>query len=132
MAPLIVTVFLFLLLAGSGIAQEQKHQRLNVVWSTIGGTTSSLWVTKDAGIFAKHGLDVQLILILASTRAAASIVAGDVDIGLIGSTAPGVLTQGSNGISDAIVQHLDFTLVTPSNPAPGAGAASMAAACDLT
>jgi len=38
----------------------------------------------------------------------------------IGNTAPGMLTQGSNGISDAIVQHLDFTLVTPANPAkPG-------------
>ena len=31
----------------------------------------------------------------------------------VGATAPGVLTQGSNGISDAIVQHLDFSLVTP-------------------
>src|SRR6266511_3501510 len=52
MARLIVTVYLFLLLTGLATAQEQKLQRLNVVWSTIGGTTSSLWVTKDAGIFA--------------------------------------------------------------------------------
>ena len=38
----------------------------------------------------------------------------------VGATAPGVLTQGSNGISDAIVQHLDFSLVTPNNPSqPG-------------
>jgi uncharacterized protein (TIGR03437 family) len=38
----------------------------------------------------------------------------------IGTTAPGVLAQASNGISDAIVQHLDFSLVTPANPAqPG-------------
>jgi NitT/TauT family transport system substrate-binding protein len=88
MARLIVTVYLILLLTGLATAQEQKLQRLNVVWSTIGGTTSSLWVTKDAGIFAKYGLDVQLILILASTRAASSIIAGNVDIGLIGSTAP--------------------------------------------
>ena len=40
----------------------------------------------------------------------------------IGATAPGMLAQGSNGISDALVQHLDskFSLVTPANPAqPG-------------
>ena len=44
-------------------------------------------------------------------------VSSNVVSAFIGSTAPGVLTQGSNGISDAIVQHLDFTLVTPANPA---------------
>jgi uncharacterized protein (TIGR03437 family) len=38
----------------------------------------------------------------------------------VGATAPGVLTQGSDGISSAIVQHLDYSLVTPANPAqPG-------------
>jgi uncharacterized protein (TIGR03437 family) len=38
----------------------------------------------------------------------------------VGATAPGVLTQGQNGISDALVQHLDYSLVTPANPAqPG-------------
>jgi len=44
-------------------------------------------------------------------------VSSNVVSAFIGQTAPGVLTQGSNGISDAIVQHLDFTLVTPANPA---------------
>jgi ABC-type nitrate/sulfonate/bicarbonate transport system substrate-binding protein len=114
MARLIVTVYLFSLLAGLATAQEQKLQRLNVVWSTIGGTTSSLWVTKDTGIFAKYGLDVQLILILASTRAASSIIAGDVDIGLIGSTAP-VLARLAG--SDLVVignstTHAIFSLMT--------------------
>jgi len=60
MARPIVTVYLFSLLAGLATAQEQKLQRLNVVWSTIGGTTSSLWL-QGHGIFAKYGLDVQLI-----------------------------------------------------------------------
>ncbi len=76
--------------------QEAKLQRLHVAWSTIGGTTSSLWVAKEADLFAKHGLDVQLILILASTKAASSILAGDVDLGLIGSTAP-VLARLAGG-----------------------------------
>jgi len=44
-------------------------------------------------------------------------VSSNVVSAFIGQTAPGVLTQGSNGISDAIVQHLDFTLVTADNPA---------------
>jgi uncharacterized protein (TIGR03437 family) len=47
-------------------------------------------------------------------------VPSNVVTAFVGSTAPGFLAQGSNGISDAIVQHLDFTLVTPANPArPG-------------
>jgi uncharacterized protein (TIGR03437 family) len=35
----------------------------------------------------------------------------------VGATAPGMLAQGSDGISDGIVQHLDFTMVTQANPA---------------
>jgi len=44
-------------------------------------------------------------------------VPSNVVTAFIGQTAPGVLTQGSNGISNAIVQHLDYTLVTQANPA---------------
>lgn len=44
-------------------------------------------------------------------------VASNVVTAFVGSSAPGVLAQGSNGISNAIVQHLDFSLVTQANPA---------------
>lgn len=105
---------LLALLGGAVHAQESKLQKLHVAWSTIGGTTSSLWVSKEAGLFAKYGLDVRLILILASTKAASSIIAGDVDLGLIGSTAP-VLARLAG--SDLVVignttTHAIFSLMT--------------------
>ncbi len=112
MARLIGIVCLLTLLEGVANAQEQK--RLHVAWSTIGGTTSSLWVAKEAGLFAKHGLDVQLILILASTKAASSIIAGDVDLGLIGSTAPVLarLAGGDLAVIGNTTTHAIFSLMT--------------------
>ena len=44
------------------------------------------WVAKEAGIFSKHGLDVDVILLTGSPRLVQSLIAGDVDY------APGLVT----------------------------------------
>lgn len=56
-----------------------------MVWSAISGSSSSLWVTKEAGLFAEHGLDVRLIAILGFFKSLPSIIAGEADLGLVGS-----------------------------------------------
>ena len=35
--------------------------KLYVVYASIGGTQSIGWIAKEAGLFAKHGLDVAVI-----------------------------------------------------------------------
>jgi len=35
--------------------------KLYVVYASIGGTQSIGWIAKEAGLFAKHGLDVDLL-----------------------------------------------------------------------
>jgi ABC-type nitrate/sulfonate/bicarbonate transport system substrate-binding protein len=45
------------------------------------------WVGKDAGIFAKHGIDAEAILLTGSPRLVQSLIAGDVDYAVVGASA---------------------------------------------
>lgn len=54
--------------------------RLNVGYSAASADQLPAWVAKDAGIFAKNGLDVQLIFFTGGTTAILALVSGDVPI----------------------------------------------------
>src|SRR5439155_3540107 len=49
--------------------------------STTPGSSSVLWVTKDARIFDKHGIDATIIFISGSVRGIQAILAGEIPIG---------------------------------------------------
>lgn len=49
--------------------------------STTPGSSSVLWVAKDARIFDKHGIDATIIFISGSVRGIQSILAGEIPIG---------------------------------------------------
>jgi ABC-type nitrate/sulfonate/bicarbonate transport system substrate-binding protein len=40
-------------------------------------SSAAYWVANDAGLFKKHGLDVDMIFVNGSTRSVQSLVAGD-------------------------------------------------------
>jgi NitT/TauT family transport system substrate-binding protein len=58
--------------------------RLRIDYSSISGAYTGIWVAHDAGLFAKEGLDDQIILIPSATQLAQVTVAGDVDIASLG------------------------------------------------
>ncbi len=45
------------------------------------------WIAKEAGIFARHGLDADVVLVTGSPRLVQSLIAGDFDYALPGVTA---------------------------------------------
>lgn len=56
--------------------------RINTSYiSTTPGSSSVLWVAKDAKIFDKHGIDATVIFISGSVRGIQSILAGEIAIG---------------------------------------------------
>lgn len=56
--------------------------KLNTAYiSTTPGSSSVLWVAKDAKIFDKHGIDATIIFISGSIRGIQSILAGEIPIG---------------------------------------------------
>ena len=58
--------------------------RMRIAYSSISGAYVGIWVAHDAGLFAKEGLDDQMILIPSATQLAQVAVAGDVDIASLG------------------------------------------------
>ena len=92
---------LVLLLAQLFLAPKAPAQmtRLNVGYSAISADQLPAWVAKDAGIFAKHGLDVQLIFFTGGSTAILALVSGDVPITQV--SGPGLVSSGLGG-SDAV------------------------------
>jgi NitT/TauT family transport system substrate-binding protein len=89
---------LFLFISSSSVASAQVT-RLNVGYSAVSADQLPAWVAKDAGIFAKEGLDVQLIFFTGGTTAILALVSGDVPITQV--SGPGLVNSALAG-SDAV------------------------------
>jgi NitT/TauT family transport system substrate-binding protein len=80
-----VTLFHFffavILLPAQAMAQTAL-EKLRVTYSAIGGSQSSVWMPYEAGIFRKHGLDVELLYVAGGGRAAQVVQSGEVPIGV--------------------------------------------------
>jgi ABC-type nitrate/sulfonate/bicarbonate transport system substrate-binding protein len=75
-----ISVFCILLLHSVAFAAD----RMRIAYSSISGAYVGIWVAHDAGLFAREGLDNQMILIPSATQLAQVTVAGDVDIASLG------------------------------------------------
>jgi len=73
-------------------------------------TASAYWVTKDAGFFKKHGLDVDLIFIDGSSRGIQSLMSGDIPFTSAVGTAVinGKLAGGDIAIVNSLVNTLPY------------------------
>jgi NitT/TauT family transport system substrate-binding protein len=102
---------LFILLGSSASAQLTK---LNVGYSAISAEQLPAWIAKEAGIFKKNGLDVQLIYFTGGTTAVQALVSGEVPISQVAG--PAVVNSALAG-SDIIVvaggaTSLDYWLMS--------------------
>lgn len=86
-APLVVLLGLFNVAWASA---QSRGEKLRVVYSAIGSSQSPLWIAHEAGIFKKHGLDVELLYVAGGSRAAQVVLAGE---------APVAMFNGSSVIS---------------------------------
>ena len=76
----------FLFSTNSGYATEGL-QKLRVAYAAITAAFSIPWIAKEAGIFQRHGLDVELVYIAAGSRAIQTLVGGSIDLAAIGGPA---------------------------------------------
>ncbi len=73
---------------------------------------AAVWVARDRGLFKKHGLDMQFILMPRNPLAVAALIAGEIDAAIIG---PGHLVNAGLSGADLIAianfhQKLDYRL----------------------
>ena len=72
---------------------------LRVAYTSIGMVYGPLWQTKEAGIFKKHNLDVELLYIAGGPPSTQALIAGDVQISF---TAGGAVVSANLAGSDVV------------------------------
>lgn len=112
--PISRVVWLLLIgsLLGGGV--QAGAEELTVGYSAITANQAPLWVTKEAGLFEKNGLQVTLVFIEGGSKATQALLAGDVPI--IKVAGPAVvqsrLAGGDTLIIAGVFNTLNFKLVT--------------------
>jgi NitT/TauT family transport system substrate-binding protein len=96
---LAVAIFSFALLAAWNSPAPAQPTKLNVGYSAISGDQLPAWVAKDAGIFQKNGLDVQLIYFTGGTTAVMALISADTPISQVaGSAVVNSVLAGSDSV----------------------------------
>lgn len=102
-----------ILLSAAGPAQE-KSEKMHVGYSAQAGAFAPIWITKEAGLFRKHGLDVDLVFIPGGPTAASALMAGEMQV--VAMAGPAIVTSnlaGSDLVMIAgIVNTFAFQFVT--------------------
>jgi NitT/TauT family transport system substrate-binding protein len=91
--PLLACLF-----ADAGVSHAQK---LRVAYTAFAGTFTILWLGKDAGLYQKQGVDMELLFIGSSTTAVQALLAGDVDI----------VYSAAGAVVDANLAGADLTMI---------------------
>jgi NitT/TauT family transport system substrate-binding protein len=108
MRQLIYTLVTLLLVCTSPkntLAQE----RLNLAYISPNASSSSvLWVAKEAGIYKKHGLDVNVIYIEGTPKALMSLFAGELQV--VAGTGPAVVNAKLRGADATMVMGFEVFL----------------------
>jgi NitT/TauT family transport system substrate-binding protein len=95
------TLVALLLVCCVNDAAAQQLETLNVSYASVTGSRIPLWIAKDAGLFEKYGLHVNLVVIAAGDAAIGVLSGGDVEIlGAPGST---TMVSAAKGLPVAII-----------------------------
>jgi NitT/TauT family transport system substrate-binding protein len=85
------------------------QEKLNFAYiSPNAGSSSVLWVARDAGIFKKHGLDVNVIYIEGTPKALMSLFAGELQV--VAGTGPAVASAKVRGADVSMIMGFEVFL----------------------
>jgi len=95
--PLVILLD-FLLLAASGHAAEQATlKKIRAAVTSISGSMSPPWAAHEAGIFAKYGLQVEVIATPSGLQGMNTLIAREVDfVHIAGGTTAGAAVGGAD------------------------------------
>ncbi|HXG50947.1 MAG TPA: ABC transporter substrate-binding protein [candidate division Zixibacteria bacterium] len=93
---------------------QEKLEKVNVGYSAQAGAFAPIWITKEAGLFRKNGLDVNLVFIPGGPTAAAAMLAGEVQAAAMAG--PAVVASRLAGtdlvMTAGIVNTFAFQIIT--------------------
>ena len=91
----VLAALLVSLLSGYGVASAQTPVRLASGYSAISGPHAVLWMAREAGLFEKNGLRVEVAYIRSGTTMTQALLAGELAIAQTGG--PAVLQAAVGG-----------------------------------
>jgi NitT/TauT family transport system substrate-binding protein len=94
-------VLQFLLLTVSVASAQSQMEKLRVAYTVIAPTQLNVWTAKEIGAYAKHGLDVELVLLVGAPLAVAALVGGETPIVHTGASA--VITSNLSGSGAVLI-----------------------------
>ena len=110
------TVFLLLLASLTVYSRALAQDKLIMGFTGIGVGAEIHHLAKDAGLFKKHGLDVEIIYIPAGSTAIQAMISGEVSIAW-GNEAAGVVASHTAGyplkMTAILVNKFVYSFVTP-------------------
>ncbi len=77
------------------LAPRAQEQTLRAVYNALGGVMAPIWLAQDAGLFTKHGVNVDLKY-LAATSAVQAMVGGGEEVGLVGNQGIDAKLEGAD------------------------------------
>jgi NitT/TauT family transport system substrate-binding protein len=89
-------------------AQERKLEPVIMSYSAHVPARVHLWMARDLGIFAKHGLDLKLVYIAGGPTAVQALISGDVQVAQAGGQA--VISAAARGAPLQIFGLSNYTL----------------------
>src|SRR5437764_12389205 len=109
-----VAIFFLALLVFWNNPVPAQLTRINVGYSAISGDALPAWIAKDAGIFEKNGLDVQLVFFTGGTTAVMALVSADTPITQLAGAAVvnSVLAGSDAALVAGVVNLLNFLHLT--------------------
>lgn len=118
MKIVLVIAFIASLFSQPGAARSQdKLEKMNVGYSAQAGAFAPIWITKEAGLFKKNGLDANLVFIPGGPTAAAAMLAGEVQAAAMAG--PAVVSSNLAGTDlvmiGGIVNTFAFQIITVKN-----------------
>ena len=91
----------FILFFFTAHVSAEQFDSLNVSYASVTGSRIPLWIAKDAGLFQKYGLHVNLIVIAAGNAAIGALAGGDVEI--LGAPGTTTMVSAAKGLPVAII-----------------------------
>jgi NitT/TauT family transport system substrate-binding protein len=95
-------------------ATAQEGRRLRAGYASLSGNMVPYWAGKDAGIYKKYGLDIDLVAFPSGNEGMAAMIAGEIEfLAIAGSTTASAAIGGSDVVSLAITtERLVTSLMT--------------------
>jgi NitT/TauT family transport system substrate-binding protein len=104
MQRIFAIVFLGVLALSATAVSAQEGRRLRAGYASLSGNITPLWAAREAGLFKKYGIDIDLIAFPSGTEGMAAMIAGEIEfLAIAGSTTASAAIGGADVLSMALI-----------------------------